>query len=85
MPDQLYYFANGRMWLYRGSALVSEDGLSQMNAFETRCNQMNINNLQTKDEIDRFTSVQQPYADFPSDLWESLNFKTRVLCPMPSE
>jgi hypothetical protein len=63
---------------------MSENAMGQINVFEDRCNLMNINELQNDEQVSQFLSMEA-FGDFPADLWNSLEFKTRVLCPMPQE
>ena len=45
MPNQLYYFKNGRYWLYRGSMLLSEGALGQLLMFKDRADRMNLHRV----------------------------------------
>jgi len=53
-PNQLYYYKNGRTWLYRGTTLVSEGAFHQLIQFKDKADRMNILRLTDIDSVKTF-------------------------------
>ena len=72
------------MWLYRQSPLVTEKGIQSMAYFRQRVQRFGVRELNSEAEIDLFVQMK-PLDDLDKDVWASLQLRTRVLCPVPSQ
>ena len=96
-PDQLFYYKNGRTWLYRGTTLVSEGAFYELIQFKDRADRMNLHRMNSLAAVNTFldfTRVPRHPDYFPLSEAEqgfmdahyaSIPLKTRVLCPVPSD
>lgn len=97
LANQLYYFKNGRYWLYRGSTLLSEGALGQLLMFKDRADRLNMLRLDDLQSIEDFIDFTRPplYKNFPiketalrkvlQPFYDDLQLKARVICPVPEE
>lgn len=97
LANQLYYFKNGRYWLYRGSTLLSEGALGQLLMFKDRADRLNLIRLTDQDTLDSFLDFTRPptHRNFPiketalrsvlQPFYDDLQLKARVVCPLPEE
>ena len=67
LSNQLYYFKNGRYWLYTGSTLLSEGALGQLLMFKDRADRLNLLRLNDQTSIEAFLDFTTPpkHKNFP--------------------
>lgn len=67
VANQLYYFKNGRYWVYRGSTLISEGALGQLLMFKDRADRLNLLRLTDKEALESFLDFTRPptHKNFP--------------------
>lgn len=97
LTNQLYYFKNGRYWIYRGSTLLSEGALGQLLMFKDRADRLNLLRLNDAESLDSFLDFTRPptHKNFPiketalrkvlEPFYDDIQLKSRVVCPVPEE